>query len=288
MQTELEQFVKTCLPEYEIILIDSRKIIKPLELDIYIPSRNLAIEFNGTFWHSENNKTDKYYHINKTKLCEEKGIHLVHIFEWEWLYKKDKVQSRLRHLLNKKQNKIFARKCEIKVINKSISDDFLNINHLQGSCSGNSVNLGLYYKDELIALMTFGKPRFNTNYEWELLRFCTKYPVIGGASKLLNYFEQTYKPKSIISYANRCWTYKENNVYKTLGFKEIEESDPNYIYISKHTSTIYTRYQCQKHKLKDLLKDTFDSKLTEYQNMEKANYLRVYDCGNLVFIKQYI
>lgn len=136
--------------------------------------------------------------------------------------------------------------------------------------------------------MTFGKPRFNNKYQYELLRFCSKYPVIGGASKLLVYFERKYKPASLISYANRCWSSKLDNVYEKIGFKLIDESDPNYIYISSNGDKIFTRYQCQKHKLKKLLgENNFDNSKTELENMTKNKFLRIFDCGQLVFEKLY-
>ena len=62
---------------------NTRKIIKPLELDFYLPDLKLAIEFNGTYWHSKNAGKDKEYHLNKSILCREKGIRLIHIYEFE-------------------------------------------------------------------------------------------------------------------------------------------------------------------------------------------------------------
>jgi len=64
--------------------------------------------------------------------------------------------------------------------------------------------------------MTFGKPRYNRKYEYELLRYCSSYTVIGGAEKLFSYFLNTYTPKSIISY---CDLSKfTGRVYNRLGF----------------------------------------------------------------------
>lgn len=284
-QQEVIDYIKSLNPELDLIIND-RTQIKPLELDIYIPSLKLAIEFNGYYWHSESQAKDKYYHLNKTKLCENKGIHLIHIFEYDWMLKKDLIKQRLRNqLINSEEDKVFARKCVVREIDFKITTDFLNQNHLQGSCPS-KVNLGLFYKDELVSVMTFGKPRFNKNYEWELLRFCSSKLVIGSAGKLLKYFERNYKPKSLLSYANRCWSSKLSNVYEKIGFKLIGESEPSYIWVKNNI--VLSRYQCQKHKLKELLgEEKFDINLTEDLNMLNNGFKKVFDCGNLVFSKVY-
>ena len=285
-ECEICKFIEEALPNMNI-QHNTRSVINPYELDIYISSLKLAIEFNGDYWHSEEVGKTPTYHLNKTKLCEEKGIHLIHIFEYQWIKNKNQVKSRLCSLLNIYDKKIFARKCIVREIDSKTTVSFLEDNHLQGSCPS-KVNLGLFYNNELISVMTFGKPRFNKDYQWELLRFCSlpKFKVIGGAGKLLKFFEQTYNPKSLISYANRCWSSKLSNVYEKIGFKLIGESKPSYVWIKD--SHLYSRYQCQKHKLKDLLgEDNFDKNLSEVENMKNNRFLRVYDCGNLVFCKIY-
>lgn len=55
-----------------IVLENDKKIIHPYELDIYLPEINIAIEFNGTYWHSSKCGKDKNYHLKKSKLCEKK------------------------------------------------------------------------------------------------------------------------------------------------------------------------------------------------------------------------
>ena len=94
------------------------------ELDIYIPDRQLAIEFDGVFWHNEMNKPVNY-HLNKTEECNKKGIKLIHIFEDEWLDKPNIWKSMLNNLLGLNENRIFARKCEIKEVSMEDSKTFL-------------------------------------------------------------------------------------------------------------------------------------------------------------------
>ena len=269
--------------------INTRKIISPLELDIYLPELHLAIEYNGTYWHSEQAGKDKSYHVNKNFLCEQQDIHLIHIFEYQWTNNQRQVKQRLSNILGNYTNKVFARKCVVREIDFAITSDFLNEYHLQGSCTS-KLNLGLFYNNELISVMTFGKPRFNKDYQWELIRFCNKegYHVIGAASKLLKYFERNYNPKSLISYANRCWSWGKHNVYKdVLGMSYIGKSDANYVYINEE-GVILPRYKAQKHKLKKLLgEENFNELLTETENMELNGWIKSYDCGNLVFGKRY-
>lgn len=273
------------------ILINDRLIISPLELDIYLPENKLAIEFDGLHWHSfkkdfplcRNNNKD--YHKMKTIYCLEKGIQLIHIFEDEWLFKQDIVKSRLRNFLGIYDQKIYARKCQILEIDKEISRQFQENNHIQGAVTS-KVNLGLYFEDELVSLMTFSKPRFNKKYDWELVRFCNKlnYHIPGAASKLLTFFERNYKPRNLLSYADRRWS--KGNLYEKLGFKLDHISSPDYWYVTPKYLIRESRLKYQKHKLPQLL-EHFDPSKTEVQNMLENGYEQVFDCGNLVYVKTY-
>ena len=133
--------------------------------------------------------------------------------------------------------------------------------------------------------MTFGKCRFDKKHEWEMLRFCSKlgYHVPGAASRLLKYFEMTYKPKSLVSYADRRWS--QGKLYKVLGFKLNHISAPNYYYLTPF-NTLESRIKYQKHKLKNIL-EKYDENLSEVENMKNNKYFRIFDCGNLVYEKIY-
>ena len=132
--------------------------------------------------------------------------------------------------------------------------------------------------------MAFSKSRFNKNYDWELLRFASifSFNVIGGAGKLLKYFENNYDG-SLISYSDKRWS--KGNLYKQLGFEELKDSSPSYFY-TKGTKR-FNRVMYQKHKLKKLL-ENYDEKLSEYENMSNNGFMRIWDCGNKVFIKNSI
>jgi len=270
-EKEIVRYIKS-LTNKQVVEND-RNLLTPLELDIVLPDFNLAIEYNGIYWHSNIFK-DKNYHLNKTKKCLEKGYTLFTIFETDDLdIWKSMISSKLG--LN---TKIYARKCFIKELEYKEVKDFLINNHLQGTCPS-KINLGLFYNDELVEVMTFGKPRFNKNYDYELLRLCTKkyFNVIGGASKLFKYFTQKYNG-SVISYANR--RFSNGNIYKQLGLKFIQETTPNYFYLVNHM--LESRIKYQKHKLKNILSN-FDEQLTEQENMSNNGFKWIYDCGNLIF-----
>jgi len=268
-----------------------------IELDILLVDKKFAIEFDGILNHSygyhksvvhfNNIVEEKKYHVNKTKLCEEKGIQLFHIFENEWTH--DKIKKEIwKSVINNKLNnnrKIYARKTIIKEVSSKESKSFLINNHLQGNVNS-SIRLGLYYNNELVSLMTFAKSKYDRNIEYELIRFCSliNTSVIGGASKLLKHFEKKYNPRSIISYANRRWS--KGDLYYKLGFNFKRVSPPNYFYFTINNYNFESRLKYQKKKLHSLL-DNFNPVLTESENMYNNGFRKIFDCGNLVFIKKY-
>lgn len=278
-EQQLLQYIKDIYSGW--IITNDRTILGDLELDIVIPDLGIAVEFNGSYFHSDKFK-DKYYHINKTnRLKEEADYNLIHVFQEDWDLRKDIVISRLRNVLGKTENKVFARKCAVKILDE-FPREFLNTNHLQGSGSNTSINLGLYHNSTLISVMTFSKPRFTTKYDFELVRFCNLlgHTVVGGASKLFKFFRKIHPTSSIISYSLKSWG--TGDLYKKLGFKYSHTSEPNYRY---HKNKNYlSRYQCQKHLLKDKFTDIYSDDKTEYEIMTEAGYNRIYDCGSDVWI----
>lgn len=274
-----ERDIAELVSKYTLVDTNNRSLLDGLEIDIYLPELKIGIEYNGEYWHSETKK-GKSYHLDKTTVAKGKDIRLIHIFEHEWLQKQDIVKSRLLGMLGQNY-KLGARKCTIKELAFNEIKDFLNENHLQGSGSPSKYNFGLYYKDILEAVMTFSKPRFNSNYDYELIRYAslTGVNIQGGASKLLKYFTNKYQG-SIISYSDKRWG--DGNLYKTLGFKYSHSSEPSYFYAKN--STILSRYQCQKHKLSTLFPEFYKDELTELDIMSNAGFNRVYDCGTDVWI----
>lgn len=284
-EQEVLDFIKSIYTgKIEINIRDNGDI--KYEIDIYLPDLNIGIEYDGLYFHSDK-KIDKHYHRNKMNYFYKKGIRLINIFEDEWLNKKEIVKTKLKNILGvSNSKKIFARKTIIKDITKSEKDEFLKNYHIQGEDTS-SIKTGLFYNDELVAVMTFVKPNSSKNgkgkYQYELSRYATKYNIVGGFSKLLKYCITKYNIESIGTFADLRWSSRDSNVYEKNGFKLEHISKPNYWYIPKNTIARLHRVSYQKKKLKKLFPELYDDNKTEIEIMKEAGYNIIYDCGNLVY-----
>lgn len=282
-ELEIRQYVESLVGKENIISNDRTTISTKenrYELDIYIPSHNVAIEYNGVYWHSIE-IVDRKYHQTKTNLCNEKGIRLIHIFENEWKNDKDKCKSLISSALGIFDTTIYARKCIVKELSSEEYSRFCNENHLQGRVNSR-YKFGLVYnyennKDEIVEVIGIGKSRFNKN-ELELHRLCTKKftRVIGGFQKLLKHaLENIIGYDKLISYVDLSkYTGKG---YEKCGFELICITPPSYFYIDKKLKK-HNRIEFQKHKLKNIL-EIYDENLTEQENVIRNKYLCIYDCG---------
>ena len=246
------------------ILFNTHKIIYPLEIDIYIPEKKIGIEFNGAYWHSIRYK-DKDYHYKKSLLAKEKDIELIHIWEDQWLYQKDLIKSIIKVRLGLNTNKIFARKCIIKEITTQQYKDFTNKNHIQGYRKA-SIKLGLFYNDELVQIASFSK---SNKYDYEWIRGCpaSLNIVVGGTSKLFNYFIKNFKPKSVLCYAD--FNLFNGQGYRQCGFQFNGYTGPNKFYFDSELK----RIERNPHRYK------------EYKQLVENNQLLLcYGCGSLRYI----
>lgn len=268
------------------IIENSHDVIPPYEIDIYLPEKKIAIEFDGLMYHSMGlqfpAQTDDRlvnYHLLKTELCEKEGIHLLHIFENEWIDKPDIWKSVISNKLGLSASRINARDCDVREIPAPYN--FFSVNHLQGTMPSAKVSVGLFFDEELVSAMSFGKPRYSDVADWELLRFCNKLgcSVPGAASKMLKHFRKNHAG-TIVSYANRRWS--GGSLYEKLGFVRISVSDPGYYYFLPKDFVLHHRSQFQKHKLPGLLQN-FDKSLSETENMFNNGYRKIYDCGSLTY-----
>lgn len=276
LENELFEFVSS----YVYCEKSNRKLLKGKEIDIYIPELKLAIEFNGLYWHSDIFKNKKS-HLNKTINCEELGVRLIHVFEDEWVNKKEIVKSRILNLIGKTPNKIYARKCKIKELTTKECRSFFEQNHIQGNVNS-KIRYGLFYENELVSAMTFGGLRKNLGQNskigyFELLRFCNKLnvTVVGGASKLIKWFLKNNNVKELISYADRRWS--NGNLYIQLGFDFINNSYPNYFYVKKGYLIRHNRFNFRK---SVLIEQGYDKNKTEKEIMKEIGYDTISDCGS--------
>lgn len=279
-----EQGIADFIRSLDIEIVQrTKKIIPPREIDIWLPSKKIAIEYDGTYWHSAKFESEKRC-MEKIKLCENMGIQLITIQEHLWVNSPELVKSRLKSILQISSIKISGRQTKLIEIDHVTSSVFLKENHLQGSARANS-HYALTYNDEIVMVATFAKSRWNKHATWELIRMATKQNITvrGGASKLISAFKNTHEGK-IISYADRCWS--TGNVYNKLGFMFSHNSDPSYWWIH-HRFGAYSRYQTQKSKLEKLLQNinkSFNPDFSETINMEMAGFIKLYDRGNSVWI----
>lgn len=262
-EREVIKYIKELLPKVRIYK-NYRKLIFPKEVDIYIPSRKLAIEFNGIYFHSHNNGgKSRTYHLDKLKKCQEKGIKLLQIWDIEWINKKEIIQNIIRNILIPEKNTLKSlRYLKVNQINSKIANNFLENYHLKGS-DNSDIQLGLYYNTELLSVMTFKKSKSKKSIEWKLSRYCVKsgIQITGGSKKLFNYFVKKYKPKKIVAFSDSRWF--GGGLYKRLGFKFNSIIKPTFYY------TDYINIYLNK---RDLINF----------NVKKVD--KIYDCGEIKWI----
>lgn len=250
--------------------------------DVFLPEKKLGFKFLGLFKDSELN-SDKNQQLNLKKEFEKKSCKVVQIYEDQWDLKRDIIKSRIMTMLLK-SNKIYARKCEIKeIIDNKLVRNFLENNHIQGFI-GSRIKIGLFYNGELVSLMTFGNLRRSLGSKsqfgsYEMLRFCNKLytNVIGGASRLFNYFMKKYNPINVVSYADKLWSNRDN-MYEKIGMVYSGSSKPSYYYIVDNIRKNRFVYR------KDILvKQGFNSELSEREICSSLGLFRIYDCGTFVY-----
>ena len=286
-ETGIEHVIKSILEKHDVsFIMHDRKLIKPYEVDFYIPDYRLAIECNGLYWHSDKNIT-KNSHLEKLDRVHNAGASLLYFWEDDIMFKPEIIEDIILSNLGIFSKRIYARQCQIRSISSEESRVFLDRFHLQGNINA-SIRYGLFLDGELVEVMTFGKPRKVVNSAtsekdlYELYRLCTKsgIQIIGGASKLFKRFIRDFKPKRVISYANK--EISNGKVYESLGFSKEKDSKPGYSYLIRGEATRQNRFKFTKQRIDD------GSGRTEEQIMrEDYKASRCYDCGQMRFIWSY-
>lgn len=264
---------------------------KPFDLgnDKLLIDINPAITHNST-WSFENLKRHlsipyeqdwhrpKESHQEKLLLGMSSGKRTIMIWPWDDEYK---TLHHIKNILLIDNSIIYARECTIKEIDKKTAANFLDEHHLQGNVNGQQYCIALYYNNELVMLMTFGKPRYNKNYEYELLRLCATKHIVGGAERLLSYFVAKVCPMSIISY---CDISKfEGKVYERLGFTQQSLAISKHWYHrfeDKHFTDNYLRM----HGADRLLGTSYGKGTSNEEIMLKHGYVEIYDCGQATYV----
>ena len=262
----------------------NRDILDGREVDIYVPDKKIAFEYNGLFWHSDEQLHDIHYHEKKFLDCEKKGVQLITIWEDDWIHHRHVVEDMVRYKLGKTDGKrIYARKCSVDVIDAKTAADFLDENHIQGKVAS-TYHFGLFCDGELVAVLSCRSPKHNARMkrkdgEWEIQRYATKGSVVGGFSKLMKYAEKYIDGiKSWISFSSN--DVSNGKMYLACGFKLDKELGADYKYFGAYTNNIrLPKESFQKKKFKNKSGLLFEEDLTERELAHLNELYRIHDCG---------
>lgn len=280
--SKAEVTIATFLMERNInVLLSSRKVIPPLQLDIYVETKKVAVEFNGLYWHSENFKKDKDYHYKKWLACKQEGIQLIQIWEDSWKKNPELVLESLLHKLNSSEvEKVFARNTKVSLITKAEAEVFLEKNHIQGFSSGRYyVGLTSSSSQILVAVMVMRQePKSNT---LNIIRYATNNIVVGGFTKLLKHIEVTYTPDKIITFSDNA--VSDGSLYSFNGFFLEAELPPDYMYVVDNKRVHKFNYRLKQFKNNPNL--VYTSGLTEKELAKLNNIPRIWDAGKIRWAK---
>lgn len=276
-EMEILDFIKRHMGDNSVVEHD-RSILNGKELDIFIPSINAAIEYNGLYWHTK----DKNYHLLKSEECEKHGIKLIQIFEDEYIHNKEIVLSKILHIIKNGNytEKVMGRKCSVIHIGVDDAKNFLSKNHIQGFAAA-SVHFAAMYNNDIVAVMSFKKEKDS----WELVRYASKLGTLcqGVGGKLLSAFIKEYDPLKIKSFADRRWTINKDNIYTKIGFEFDGYVPPDYKYYNPRFGTIrYHKFGFRKQILHK--KYGLPLTMTESEMTAKLGYSKIYDCGLIRYV----
>ena len=286
--SKYEKEIQSFLIENGVEFSPNRQLLIGKEIDLLIEEKRIGIEFDGLKWHTEwFGKKDRNYHCDKTNRCNAQGYGLIHIFEDEYVNKKDIVLNKLKHLLHLNHNlpKIGGRKITVREIYKYDAQVFLEQYHIQGF-SSSTVYLGGFYNNELIAVMSFKHGNVK-NPNWELTRFATKsnYIYQGVGSKMFKHFIKAYNPNIIVSFADRRWTpWQDDNLYVKMGFELESINKPDYRYYNPHIDKYKRVHKMAFNKNTLSRKYGFPLTMTETEMAKELGYDRIWDCGLFKFV----
>lgn len=277
-----EQKIVDFLQSHNIQLIQSeRKILSGIELDIYIPDKKIAIEFNGVYWHSELFKQDTMYHHNKWLQCKQRGIQLIQIWEDEWRKNPDQIKSMLLHKLKVAsggKHSIYARQTKIVSVDTKSAKSFYDKFHIQGFASS-SCYYGLEQNGILYAVIALKKESGNV---LNIIRYATSHNVVGGFTKLLKYAENTLDPSAFITFSDHC--VSDGGLYESNGFIVDKELPPDYRYVWRGERKHKFGYRLSRFKNDPSL--IWNANMTEKELANLNGLYRIWDAGKTKWKKR--
>lgn len=296
-ELEILEFVRTLGVEAES---SNREVIKPLELDIYVPAANLAIEMNGVHFHNDHRKA-KNYHRDKMLAAKAAGVRLIQVTDDDWKRRRPQLERMIRNALGKSQDvKIPARKCTVQQITTREAQAFLDRWHPQGKGSSRVTCFGLFHAEHgLCAVMTFAKDAYRRNPQgvtkgehwgkYSLCRYTTSANVQGGASKLFRHVVKALELDEVDSFSSNDWF--GGKLYETLGFTVVEEITPDYrVYHPKtglRGKSTWRRTNIPA-RLKeigsDIIFDPETDRRTEWMLEDEVGAKRIWDSGKIRWV----
>lgn len=292
MKSQGEDAVFRLVSRAATALRRDRSLLRPKELDVYLPEKRLAIEYCGDYWHShgdpDSERRDRGKHHEKYLACQEQGVRLLTIYESEWLSRRGALRRLIRTALGQARGRVMARKCTLGTPTAAQAREFYERYHPQGG-AGAGEHYGLYWRGKLVACMRFSfgandRGAAAVNRVWTLTRYATRVTVAGGASRLFKAFVQEHSPSAVKSFSDN--RYFAGGMYEQLGFRLEGETTPDYQVWSPVLGLLpKTRYQ--RRVIPDRLKEhgideVFDPE-TDPRTEADMTYLmgcrRLYDCG---------
>jgi hypothetical protein len=272
-EDRLAKFVKTLTD----VKLNDRTLLKPKEVDIFAPSKNVAIEYNGLYWHSELSDKcagNKKYHLNKTTQAAAKNVALLHIFSDDWRDREEICKSIISHKLGTTHSRIYARKCSVTTVKPKVARIFFDNTHISGFSPAKKY-FGLMFNNELIACLSLRTPRHKKKYAntIEVCRFSTKLntSVPGGLSRLLKYAKKYARDNNI----EKIMTYVDRRIgtgggYEACGFQLVGDTGVDYWYTDG--SIRYNRFLYRA-----------KGNMSEAEVAKLARVYKVYGCGSLIY-----
>jgi len=258
-EKEIQEFIPESVP-------NDRNVITPLELDIYSEKYNFAVEYDGLMYHSfgkskykkfDNINENNDKHLVKTEKCENKGIQLFHIFENEFLnpYKKETWESIISSKMRKHKTN-YNLKISTSESTQKIRE-FVKINSLHDFQHAD-IHVCLLDGEKIVQVVSFTE---TDSKNYKIVNMCSENFKDISYEKTFKYFDDFYKPESITAFADRRWTYKNDNFFTKNNFKLIEIIGPQaYFFESGKVNTLSN---------------------TKTLNTDR----KIYDCGFLKYVK---
>ena len=261
------------------VITNTRKVLGNMELDIYMPDRGVAIEFDGLYWHAEEKHLEGY-HVAKTNRCMELGIRLLHVFEDEWLSRRGAIESVIADAIGIKGVEMDANECEIRKISCTVASEFYIENSPLYGGRKTRMNYGMFHGNELVYAMSFSTSKFNSSFKYQLVSLASKKSchIQGAERKIIDEFKKEHQSKSIVFYSDRRYLSREQLYF--IGMKYLKSTHVNYYWT--HSQKRFSRNQVVHHVI-DIVGEGYNPNLSVEENMVFAGWKKIFDCGFDVF-----